>query len=506
MDRGVRPEERPGVSLVVSQDEEVPGTGEAGELSRGISLGADDGNPHPVEVRHPLDGGDHRGHVGAALESPADEGRRGHDDGGQGDAELPGEADGGVGGAQRALHVGDRNHEALPRKAGAGNQHRAGEPRHGGKETRRVQADAREEGRFAVVDHHAAGVGPRRREGIVAGHDAGEAVGGDPEVGGGLHSLGRHDPEAARPGGAEQILRFPPSDLGEFPLREHHDVAPELEREERLALAEELRGAGSHFRLAGDQEAVPSLDHRVAVGNDETVAPVDPRDEPLPGAEVPELHVHRRRGRQHLDLPDLPAAEAEAGRHLVGALDPVPDLVRDDAGAGDALGAGGAQHSGAVRLPERADGGRTGVQFGRHPADFDIDAVLVGGGDHPLRAVAGGVPKGEGAGPVAKKSLERLVRRVLAQPFQLLRVGVKDRHAALAGKLAREFAACLPGADDDDPGEVVRQRRFALRGGFREAFRHGGKASGRATPSDPTPDASGSGAGVESRVRRRANR
>ena len=126
-----------------------------------------------------------------------------------------------------------------------------------------------------------------------------------------------------------------------------------------------------------------------------------------------------------------------------------------------------------------------GFQFARHPADLDVDVVLVGGRDHPLGSVAGGVPQRESAGSVAKEGLERLVRRVLAETFQLRRIRVENHYPALAGELAGEFPPGLPGADDDDPGEVVRPRRFALRGGVRAAFRHGGGETGTWVDSGP---------------------
>ena len=70
----------------------------------------------------------------------------------------------------------------------------------------RVEADARDERRFSVVDHHAAGVGPGRREGIVARHDAGEAAAGTPKSPGGSTPSGATIRKRARPGGAEQVF------------------------------------------------------------------------------------------------------------------------------------------------------------------------------------------------------------------------------------------------------------------------------------------------------------
>ena len=131
---------------------------------------------------------------------------------------------------------------------------------------------------------------------------------------------------------------------------------------------------------------------------------------------------------------------------------------------------------GTVRLPERADGGRAGFQFGRHPADLDVDGVLVGGGDHPLGPVAGGIPKSQRARSVTIQGLEGLVRRVFMQPSQFPGVGVEHHHPALAGELAREFASRLPGPDDDDPGQVVRPAplRFPQRSrGGVQAWRQG---------------------------------
>ena len=100
-------------------------------------------------------------------------------------------------------------------------------------------------------------------------------------------------------------------------------------------------------------------------------------------------------------------------------------------------------------------------EFGRHPADLDVDGVLVGGRDHPLGPVARGLAQGERAGPVPEQGLEGLVRRVLPQASQLLRLRVEHHHPAFAGELAREFPTRLPGADDDDAGEVMRRCRFA---------------------------------------------
>ena len=70
---------------------------------------------------------------------------------------------------------------------------------------------------------------------------------------------------------------------------------------------------------------------------------------------------------------------------------------------------------------------------------------------------------------------------------QFLRVGVQHHHPPLAGELAGEFPAGLPRPHDDDPGKVVRRRRFVFRGGFRAAFRHGGGET--ETRADSGPEA-----------------
>ena len=68
-----------------------------------------------------------------------------------------------------------------------------------------------------------------------------------------------------------------------------------------------------------------------------------------------------------------------------------------------------------------------GSQLGRHPADFDIDAVLVGGGDHPLRAVAGRVAESASAlVPSRTQGLEGLVRRVLMRSRSSFRASVSS--------------------------------------------------------------------------------
>ena len=65
-----------------------------------------------------------------------------------------------------------------------------------------------------MIDHHAAGVRTSGRERVIAGGDAGDLISRDVEIRGGLDTLGGHDPQAARPRGAEQVLGFPPGHLG----------------------------------------------------------------------------------------------------------------------------------------------------------------------------------------------------------------------------------------------------------------------------------------------------
>ena len=168
-----------------------------------------------------------------------------------------------------------------------------------------------------MINHHAARVRTSGGERVIAGGNAGDLVSRDVEIRRGFDTLGGHDPQAAGSGRTEEILGFPPSHLGQRPLGEDHDVAAELQREERLPFPQEFGGARRHFGLSGDEKPVSRLDHGVAVGNDKTVRPVDPGHQPLPGAQVPKLHVHRRGRRQHLDLPYLPTAETERSSHLV---------------------------------------------------------------------------------------------------------------------------------------------------------------------------------------------
>ena len=179
------------------------------------------------------------------------------------------------------------------------------------RETGGVQSDAGGEGGFAPPDHDAPGVGSGRIERVVARLRPRALGGAEPEVLRRSDALRRHDAEMAGAGGAEQVLRLPPGELGKGLLREDDDVAPELQREERFSLAEELGGARSDFGLAGDEEAVAGPDQGIAVRHHEAVFPIDPGDQPLPGAEIAQAHIHCRRSRQDLDFADLAASETE---------------------------------------------------------------------------------------------------------------------------------------------------------------------------------------------------
>ena len=128
-----------------------------------------------------------------------------------------------------------------------------------------------------------------------------------------------------------------------------------------------------------------------------------------------------------------------------------------------------------MRFAQGTDGGGARLQLRRHPADLDVDRILIGGGDHPLRSVAGRGAQRQRAGAVAKQGLERLIGRLRAEAFELRRVGVEHHHPPLVGELTGEFASGLAGSDDDDSGQsvTVRCRMSVFRGRRRSAVKHG---------------------------------
>ena len=115
------------------------------------------------------------------------------------------------------------------------------------------------------------------------------------------------------------------------------------------------------------------------------------------------------------------------------------------------------------------------------------------------------VAKRERARSVAEQGFDGAAGRVLAEAVQFLLVGIEDYDPALAGELPRQLAPGLAGPDDDDPGEVVRRRRAALRSGVREAFRHGGVEPGAGTDSRPVTGGPGQETGGRNPVQPQAN-